>query len=78
MYGVSGAYADIRECGGHLDAAELACKRLLADVWMAKNACGEDRAIRREHLPGVRVVAPALVVVPNRNGEAASRRGAVR
>ncbi len=74
---VSSAYPDTREVRGHIDVFEPACERLLADVRMAQNACGENCAVRREHLPGIRVVVPALVVMPDGNGEAAFRRGAV-
>ena len=74
---VSSAYPHTREVRGHIDVIEPACERLLADVRMAQNARRENCAVRREHLPGIRVVVPALVVVPDRNGEAAFRRGAV-
>ena len=77
MYRVSRSNANTREIWGHLDGAEFACERLLSHVRMAQNARCQDRSILREDLPGIRVVAPALVVVPNRNDEGAHQRGAV-
>jgi len=78
VYRISGSYAETRDAGGHLDAAERACERLIPDVRVTKHTCGQNGVVRRDDFPGVRVVAPALVVVSNRYHEAAHRSGAVR
>jgi ABC-type enterochelin transport system permease subunit len=65
VYVAFGADNDLRQVGRQVDIALTAGERLLVIVGMSQDSFGQQVAIQVNHLPGIGVMIPALVVVTN-------------